>query len=123
MTGEDLAFAMELLLERGALDAWTTPIGMKKSGPRPADLPGAAAGDGRAADRPDSAAHFHTRRPPDGQQPVCLERSGPAPAGDVRVKTARGPGICREKAEFEDLAAIARREGQPLAEIRRQRGL
>ena len=53
---------------------------------------------------------------------VCLERSVRT-CGDVRVKTARGPGICREKAEFEDLAAIARREGQPLAEIRRQRGL
>ena len=33
MTGEDIAFAMERLLEAGALDVYTVPIGMKKSRP------------------------------------------------------------------------------------------
>lgn len=122
MTGEDLAFAMELLLERGALDAWTTPIGMKKS--RPAVLLTCLCRCGDA-ERLTALILQHTStlgvRRTDSSR-VCLERSVRT-CGDVRVKTARGPGICREKAEFEDLAAIARREGQPLAEIRRQRGL
>ena len=33
MTGEGIAFAMERLLEAGALDVYTLPIGMKKSRP------------------------------------------------------------------------------------------
>ena len=33
MTPEDIAFAMERLLDAGALDVWTTPIGMKKKFP------------------------------------------------------------------------------------------
>ncbi len=33
MSGEEIGFAMERLFEAGALDVWTTPIGMKKSRP------------------------------------------------------------------------------------------
>lgn len=39
MTGEELGFVLERLLEAGALDVWFTPISMKKS--RPAVLLGA----------------------------------------------------------------------------------
>ena len=40
------------------------------------------------------------------------------PLGPVRYKVAQGQGIRREKAEYEDLAALARREGLSLEEIR-----
>ena len=33
MTGEDIAFAAERILQAGALDVFTTPIGMKKNRP------------------------------------------------------------------------------------------
>ena len=33
MTGEDIAFAVKVLLEEGALDVYTTPIYMKKNRP------------------------------------------------------------------------------------------
>ena len=36
----------------------------------------------------------------------------------MRVKTAQGYGVTREKAEYDDLARLARESGQPLDEIR-----
>ena len=33
MCPEDIGFALELLLDAGALDVWTSPIGMKKNRP------------------------------------------------------------------------------------------
>ena len=39
--------------------------------------------------------------------------------GPVRVKKASGMGVRKEKAEYEDLAAIARKEGLSLHEVRR----
>ena len=33
MTGEQMGFAMEMLMEQGALDVFSTPITMKKSRP------------------------------------------------------------------------------------------
>ena len=38
----------------------------------------------------------------------------------VRVKTAAGAGARKAKLEYEDLAAIARRRGETLAQVRRR---
>ena len=40
------------------------------------------------------------------------------PYGPVRRKISRGYEVCREKPEYEDLAAIARAQGKSLAEVR-----
>ena len=42
--------------------------------------------------------------------------------GSVRVKNSEGFGVKRRKAEYEDLARIARETGLPLAEIREKIG-
>ena len=50
-----------------------------------------------------------------------LERSistAAGPYGEVRVKTARGYGVERSKAEFEDLARLAREHGLSLRQVR-----
>ncbi len=41
--------------------------------------------------------------------------------GPVRVKTAQGWGVKRKKMEYDDLTAVARREGIALSEIERQK--
>ena len=39
--------------------------------------------------------------------------------GPVRIKTASGLGVQRRKAEYEDIAALAERNGLSLDEIRK----
>lgn len=122
MTGEEAAFAVERLLESGALDAWTQPITMKKG--RPALLFGCLC---RPEDEAEMTALLlrHTttlgvRRSLCGRSSLSRteERRGPA-----RVKISEGGGVRREKAEFDDIAALARREGLSLREVREKYGL
>ena len=47
------------------------------------------------------------------REPVALD----TPWGPVRGKRSRGYGVDRVKPEYDDLAALARREGVPLLEI------
>lgn len=118
MTGEDLGFAQALLLEAGALDVFTTPIGMKKS--RPGVLLTCLC-------RPEEASHFadlmlrHTTTL-GVRQTICQRYTLPrtfetvqTPYGPIRVKHAGG----KIKAEYEDLVRVARNSGKTLAEIRR----
>ena len=42
--------------------------------------------------------------------------------GDIRLKRAEGYGVKREKYEYEDLAAIARKTGLSIEEITRKLG-
>ena len=66
MTPEDIAFAMERLLDAGALDVWTTPIGMKKNRPGiRAQRPEQGRPEGRTGPVPLST-HHHPRHPSDG---------------------------------------------------------
>ena len=119
MTPEAIGFAMEQLLRDGALDVYTTPIGMKKCRPgvlltvlcRPEDCERLAQ---------ELLRHTTTL----GVRMAQLERrtlwretrTVRTPDGDVRIKTATGSGIVREKAEYDDLAQLARKRSCTLSE-------
>ena len=121
MTGEDIGFAMEALLSAGALDVFTTPVGMKKSRPgvlltvlcRPAEQEKMAkllfANTTTLGVRVGLCSRFTLRRSEEVTQ---------TPYGPVRRKISRGYGVCREKPEHDDLVKIARERGKSLSEIR-----
>ena len=121
MTAEEIGFAMEQLFDAGALDVYTTPIGMKKN--RPGTLLTCMC---REAQRESVLrALFRHTTTLGVRSTVCdrwtLERSESSvetAAGPVRVKRASGWGVTREKAEFEDLARIARAENRSLRDVR-----
>ncbi len=123
MTGEDIAYASEQLFKAGARDVYTQAIQMKKS--RPGVLLCAICLP-EAADRLAEVMMKHTSTLGIRRQDMTryvLERSVETvetPCGPVRYKTARGMGVTRRKAEYEDLAAIAARTGLSLEEVRRE---
>ena len=120
MSGEELGFAMEELLRTGALDVWTTPIGMKKS--RPGVLLTCLCTQERR--EPLLRLLFRHTTTLGVREQRCarypLERSihiAPSGYGDLRIKRASGWGVDREKPEYEDLARLAREHGVSLREV------
>ena len=121
-TAEQLGFAMERLLEAGALDVYWTSVGMKKN--RPGVLLTCMC-------RPEDCSKMvellfrHTttlgvREAAFQRYTLSREsRTVHTPDGDVRVKISSGYGVSREKAEFEDLAEIARKTGKSLSDVRK----
>lgn len=121
MTGEELGFAQERLLEAGALDVFTVPITMKKS--RPAFLLTCLC---RPAQR-DAMLHLLFRHTATlgVRERLCQrytlarsESTVETPCGAVRMKHAEGYGISRCKAEYDDLAEIAKVQNLTLDEAR-----
>ena len=119
MTAEAIGFCMERLLEAGALDVYTTPIGMKKN--RPGTLLTCLC---RAEQREDMLRCLFRHTTTLGVRENRCDRytlprsfrTVETEAGPVRIKTARGWGVTRSKAEYEDLARIARERGISLKE-------
>ncbi len=119
-----VAFACERLLEAGALDVYTTPIGMKKS--RPGVLLTALCRAESAAACEDvlfaETTTLGVRRSEATRQ--VLERTLEqieTPAGPIRVKVGRRGGrAVRAWPEYEDCAAAARRTGTPLRVVQEQ---
>jgi len=119
MTPEALGFVQEELMARGALDAYTTHIGMKKN--RPGIMLTCMC---REAQREDMLQCLFRNTSTLGvREYVCdrytlqrSQRTVETAYGPVRVKRAEGWGVCREKAEYEDLARIAREQGISLKE-------
>lgn len=122
MTGEDLAFAMERLFEAGARDVYTQAIGMKKS--RPGVLLSVICVP-EDADRMAEIIMRHTTtlgiRRQDLSRYFLSRRveTVETPYGPVRIKCAEGMGVEKSKAEYEDLAALARQHGVSLEAVRK----
>ena len=121
MTGEELGFAMEQLLCAGALDVFTTPIGMKKSRPG-VMLTVLCKLDDKAAMVQQIFRHTTTL----GIRENLLNRytlsrtveTVQTPYGPVRQKVASGYGVTRRKAEYEDLAQLARQQDTDLRTLK-----
>lgn len=121
ITGEQLGFALETLMEKGALDVYIVPIQMKKNRPgyklvclcRPEDeekmvrliLQHTTTLGVRCSDR-----RRHTMK----RHIETIETEH----GTVRIKKAEGLGTEKSKLEYEDLAEIARENGLSLAEAK-----
>jgi uncharacterized protein (TIGR00299 family) protein len=120
MTPETVAFAQQILFEAGALDVYTTVIGMKK-GRVGISLTCMC----RAADRekmlPLIFKHTSTlgvREYVSKRYTLRKEQSVlQTPHGAVSVKTSSGYGVVKSKPEYEDIAAIAREKGVSLREV------
>ena len=121
MTPEAVGFAMETLLAEGALDVWTTPVGMKKN--RPGILLAVLC---RPEDREATVRRLFRHTSTIGIRESTVRRCTLArreevretAAGPVRRKISEGYGVTRVKDEYEDLARIAREEGISLAEAK-----
>lgn len=123
MTGEDIAFAMERLLEAGALDVYTVPIGMKKS------RPGVMLCVLYREEQREEMARLLLRHTTtlgvreSRHRRYTLSRAEETvdtPWGPVARKLSQGWGVRRQKPEYEDLARIAREQDLPLDQVRQQ---
>ncbi len=123
MTPEELAFAMDELFARGALDVYFTDIGMKKS--RPGVMLTCMCREEMRGEMLECIFKHTTTL---GVREYECGRYGLVRSveivqtqyGPVRVKTAEGFGVKRSKAEYDDLAALARENGVSLSEIRKE---
>lgn len=111
MTGEAIGFALEQLMAQGALDAFTVPVGMKKS--RPGVLITVLC---REEDKERIARLLFQHTTTLGIRVIpcsrfTLERRNETvstPYGQLHRKRSTGYGVQRVKYEYEDLARIAR---------------
>lgn len=123
MTPEALAYASERLMELGALDVSILPALMKKGRPghlltvlaRPAEEQLLA----RALLRETTTNGLRFRRCSRMVLTPSIETAETS-LGPVRVKRAQDQGTIHTKPEYEDVAAIARREGLPFVHVSEQ---
>ena len=121
MTPEAVGFAMEELFAAGALDVYTTAVGMKKN--RPGILLTCMCKE-KQREEMIRLLFLHTTTL-GVRESVCnrytLKRTMKTETtvyGNVRIKEVSGWGIKRQKAEYEDLARIAREQKMSIAQVR-----
>ena len=121
MCPEDIGFALELLLDAGALDVWTSPIGMKKN--RPGVMLSLLC-PVEEAERFAELLFRHTTTlgiREATHRRFCLSRrteEANTVYGSVTCKLSQGYGVSRRKPEYEDLARLARENDCSIAQIR-----
>lgn len=121
MTGEDIAFAAERILQAGALDVFTESISMKKGRPavkltvlaRPEDEERLAGEIFRHTST--IGVRIHTDR---RYELARRSEQRKTPLGTIEVKISEGFGVRKEKIEFASLKQIAETSGKRLAEVR-----
>ena len=121
MTGEEIGFALEQLMEQGALDVFTTPIGMKKS--RPGTMLTVLCREQNKEAFVEKLFHYTTTL--GIRETLCqrhtLERkvvTVETQYGPIRKKISSGYGVSREKWEYEDLARIAKEQDMSMQQVR-----
>lgn len=121
MTAEEMSYALDKLFGAGAVDAWLTPIVMKKS--RLATKMSALCHE-EDLDAVRTAIFRHTTTLGVRATEVTryeLEReleTAECDCGTARVKKAKGYGVEKSKTEFDDAAAIADAFGMTIREVR-----
>ena len=113
MTGEDIAYATGVLMDAGALDVFTTAIGMKKG--RPGIMLTVLC---RTSDKEKFAKLLFENTTTIGiryleESRYILKRTedtAHSRFGDVRMKVSEGYGVKRAKPEYDDIAGIADRK-------------
>ena len=120
MSGEDIGFAMDILLEKGALDVFTISIGMKKN--RPGQMLTVLCKN-EDKDAIVSAIFKHTSTIGVREYQVkryTLDRSietVDTELGSVRVKKSVGYGVSKSKIEHDDLVKIAKERDMSVADV------
>ena len=122
MTGEAVGYAIERLMAEGARDAYTTPIGMKKS--RPGIMLSVICSEADVERMVRAIFRYTTTigiRKTVYDRYVLDRRESEAktPYGKVRVKISEGYGVRRVKAEHDDLERIAKEKGIAIDEVLR----
>ena len=120
MTAEAIAFAQQLLLDEGALDVYTTPIGMKK-GRYGLSFTCMC----RTADKEKMLALIFKHTTTLGIREYVAARYSlqrefstiQTKFGDVRVKTSHGFGVKKAKYEYDDIAKIARETDRSIQDV------
>lgn len=114
MTGEDIAYATGVLMDAGALDVFTTAIGMKKG--RPGIMLTVLC---RTGEKDKFARLIFENTTTIGiryleESRYIMNRSedtAHSRFGDVRMKVSEGYGVTRAKPEYDDIAGIADNRG------------
>ncbi len=120
MTGEEIGFAFEILLESGALDVYTTPIQMKKN--RPAVIFSVIC---KSEDKEKLAELMFKHLSTLGVREYSLNRykldreikTIPSEFGDVDVKISKGYGCSKEKYEYNFISKIAKEKNLSYREV------
>jgi uncharacterized protein (DUF111 family) len=123
MTSEEIGYVSRALLDMGALDVFTTAVGMKKD--RPGILLTCVCdeeqADAFAALMLKHSTTFGVRKAILSR--YILERDVRAiqtPFGPARLKTGKGYGVAKSKLEYEDVAALAKEHDIPIHDMERR---